>query len=63
LEEAGPISDRHPDYLRIRVKRIGKLHAGTILRAFKRGVINSFDAYELMGLQPKNFGKVEKAIG
>lgn len=63
VEEVEPISERHPDYLRIRVKRIGKLHAGTILRAFKRGVINSFDASELMGLQPERFARVEKAIG
>lgn len=57
------VSERHPSYLRLRVKRIGKLHAGTVLEALKRHAINSFDASELMGLQPSSFAKVEKAIG
>lgn len=40
-----------PNAIRIRIKRIGKLHANTVIRAAKRHVINSFDAHDLIGLR------------
>jgi Zn-dependent peptidase ImmA (M78 family) len=39
-----------PNPITSRIKRIGKLHARTVLRAVDRRVINSFDASELIGL-------------
>jgi Zn-dependent peptidase ImmA (M78 family) len=54
---------RQPDYIKIRIKRIGRLHAATVLRAVNRRVINSFDASDLIGLQPGTFGKVQAALG
>lgn len=47
----------------LKIKRFGKLHAATAIRAFKRHVINSFDASQLIGLHPSSFGKVEARIG
>lgn len=61
--ELGPAkSARQPDHIKIRIKRIGRLHAATVLRAVERRVINSFDASELIGLQPGTFGKVQAAL-
>ena len=61
--EPRPItSERQPDYVKIRMKRIGRLHAETVLRAVKLRVINSFDASELIGLQPGTLGKVQAAL-
>ncbi len=56
-------SRRQPDYIRIRLKRIGRLHASTVLRAVDRRVINSFDASELLEIQPGAFGKVKATLG
>jgi Zn-dependent peptidase ImmA (M78 family) len=56
-------TDGQPDYIKIRLKRIGRLHAATVLRAVKRRAINSFDASQLIGLQPAFFGKVQAVIG
>jgi Zn-dependent peptidase ImmA (M78 family) len=61
--ERPPRTDGQPDYIRIRLKRIGRLHAATVLRAVKRQAINSFDASQLIGLQPAFFGKVQAVIG
>jgi Zn-dependent peptidase ImmA (M78 family) len=62
--ESKPIApDRQPDYIKIRIKRLGRLHTATVMRAVKRHAINSFDASELIGLQPSSFGKVQAAIG
>jgi Zn-dependent peptidase ImmA (M78 family) len=52
----------HPDYIKMCIKRVGKLHATTVLRAVKRHVINSFDASELIGLQPSSLGKLQAAL-
>jgi Zn-dependent peptidase ImmA (M78 family) len=56
-------SQTQPSYLRIRVKRIGRLHTKTVLRALKRHAINPVDAYELTGIQPTSFAKVEADLG
>jgi Zn-dependent peptidase ImmA (M78 family)/transcriptional regulator with XRE-family HTH domain len=56
-------SQSQPSYLRIRVKRIGRLHTKTVLRALKRHAINPVDAYELTGIQPTSFAKVEADLG
>ena len=50
-----------PSYTTLRIKRIGKLHTSTVIRARKRGLINSFDATDLTGLQPKTLGKLQLA--
>jgi Zn-dependent peptidase ImmA (M78 family) len=56
-------SESQPSPVRIRIKRIGRLHTSTVLRAVKRRAINSFDASELIGLQPATFSKIEAALG
>jgi Zn-dependent peptidase ImmA (M78 family) len=56
-------ADQQPSPVRIRIKRIGQLHASTVLRAVKRGAINSFDASELIGLNPTTFPKIEAYLG
>lgn len=56
-------SERQPSYVTLRIKRVGRLHAATILQAVERRVINSFDASELLGLQPTSFGKIKAALG
>ena len=56
-------SQSQPSYLRIRIKRIGRLHTQTVLRALKQRAINPVDAYELTGIQPTSFAKVEAALG
>jgi Zn-dependent peptidase ImmA (M78 family) len=55
-------SQQQPSYTTLRVKRIGQLHAKTALRAFERNVINSFDASELIGLQPQYFPKLRAKL-
>lgn len=55
--------DSSPSPITIRIKRIGRLHARTVLRAVKKNAINSFDASQLIGLQPKVLPKVEAALG
>jgi Zn-dependent peptidase ImmA (M78 family) len=55
-------SESQPSYLRLRIKRVGRLHARTVLRALKRHAINSVDAAGLIGLQPTSFPKVEAAL-
>jgi Zn-dependent peptidase ImmA (M78 family) len=56
-------TESKPDYVRLRIKRVGRLHAVTVLRAVKRRAINSFDASDLIGLQPSSLGKVQAALG
>jgi len=56
-------SERQPSPVTLRIKRIGKLHARTVIRAVKKHAINSFDASELIGLQPHTLPKVEAALG
>ena len=58
-----PRKEGQPSSVMIRMKRIGKLHASTVLEAVKVHAINEFDASELIGLQPKTFPKVREAIG
>lgn len=52
-----------PDYVTIRLKRVGQLHAATVLRAVERRIINSFDASELIGIQPSALGKAQATLG
>jgi Zn-dependent peptidase ImmA (M78 family) len=56
-------ADQQPSPVKIRIKRIGELHASTVLKAVRRGAINSFDASELIGLNPTTFPKIEAALG
>jgi Zn-dependent peptidase ImmA (M78 family) len=63
VDQAPPTLSHHPDYVKMRLKRVGELHAATVLRAVKRHVINSFDASELIGLQPSSLTKVQAALG
>lgn len=61
--ERPPVTSKQtPTYTTLRVKRIGHLHAKTALRAFERKVINSFDASELIGLQPQYFPKLRARL-
>lgn len=57
-----PTSKQQPSYVTLRMKRIGRLHAEIVLQAVKRGVINTFDASELIGLQPGSFSKLRVTI-
>src|SRR5260370_11202794 len=62
--EPRPItSASQPSPVRSRLKRIGRLHAATVLEAVRRHAINSFDASELMGFRPEIFPKIEAALG
>jgi len=62
-EKVQPTGETQPSYVTLRIKRVGRLHANTVLQAFKRHAINSVDAAQLIGLQPATFPKVETAIG
>ena len=53
----------NPSYVRIRLKRIGRLHANTVLQAVESRVINPVDAAGLIGLKSSSFGKLRAAIG
>jgi Zn-dependent peptidase ImmA (M78 family) len=53
---------QQPSAIKITLKRVGKLHAATVLEAVKRHAINSFDASELIGLRPSTFSKVEAQL-
>ena len=57
--------DSSPSAVTLRIKRIGKLHTRTVLRATKRHVINSFDASDLIGLQlqPQTLAKLQERVG
>lgn len=54
--------ESQPSAVRIRVKRMGRLHMSTILRAVKRDALNSFDASEMVGLKPSIFPKIEALL-
>ncbi len=58
-----PTGDAQPDFIKMRLKKIGHLHAETILDAVARNAINSFDASELLGLKYSSFGKLRAALG
>ena len=62
-EKVQQTGDTQPSYVTLRIKRIGRLHANTVLQAFKRRAINSADAAELIGIQLSSFPKVEAALG
>ncbi|HEX5234304.1 MAG TPA: XRE family transcriptional regulator [Silvibacterium sp.] len=49
--------------IRIRLKKIGRLHARTVLGAVDRRAINSFDASQLIGLKSSSFGKLRASLG
>jgi Zn-dependent peptidase ImmA (M78 family) len=51
-----------PRYIPMQLKKIGRLHAATVLAAAKRKVINSFDASQLVGLQSSSFPKLASRI-
>jgi len=55
--------DAQPDYIKMRLRKIGNLHAETILDAVARNAINSFDASELLGVKYSSFGKLRAALG
>jgi len=55
VERVRVTSKRGPSAIQIRVKRIGRLHAATVLEAVRRHAINSFDASQLIGLRPDSF--------
>lgn len=52
-----------PSPIRIRLKRIGKLHAVTVLQAVEHRAINSLDASELIGLRSAIFPKLRAILG
>jgi len=56
---------RQPSAVRIHLKKIGHLHASTVLEAVKRHAINSLDASELFGMQlrPTTVKSIEAALG
>lgn len=58
-QQPGPIKISH---VRIRIKRLGRLHTSTVLEAVKRKAINSFDASELIGMRPEYFHKFEEQL-
>jgi Zn-dependent peptidase ImmA (M78 family) len=63
-KEPEPITDKSkPSAIKIRLKKIGHLHAHTVLEAVDRRAINSFDASELIGLKYSSFGKLRAALG
>ncbi|HEY2468126.1 MAG TPA: XRE family transcriptional regulator [Terracidiphilus sp.] len=49
-------------YIKIRLKRIGRLHATTVLHAVESRAINSFDAADLIGLKSSSFGRLRAAL-
>jgi len=62
--EPRPISTTtQPSPVRMRIKRLGRLHTATVLEAVNRKAINSFDASQLIGLRPEIFPKLEAALG
>jgi Zn-dependent peptidase ImmA (M78 family) len=54
--------DSKPSYVVLRIKRLGRLHTATVVRAYKRKAINSFDASDLLGLAPTTLTKLQAAI-
>lgn len=62
-EPEPPAKAGTPNYITLRLKRIGKLHARTILEAVDRHAMNSFDASELIGINPSSFPKLRAGIG
>jgi Zn-dependent peptidase ImmA (M78 family) len=63
VEPKRPTGKTQPSPIRTRLKRIGILHAATVLEAVRVRAINSFDASQLIGLQAAYFPKVLAAIG
>ncbi|HXG56220.1 MAG TPA: XRE family transcriptional regulator [Vicinamibacterales bacterium] len=51
--------DSAPSSVTLRIKRIGKLHTRTVIRAAARSVIDSFDASDLIGLKPATVAKLQ----
>jgi Zn-dependent peptidase ImmA (M78 family) len=64
-EEQPRKQDTNPSAIVLRVKRIGRLHAKTVLRARERRVISSFDASDLIGLQLQaaTIAKLQERLG
>lgn len=46
----------------LRIKRLGRLHVNTVIRAAQRRAINSFDAHDLIGLKT-SLPKIQAALG
>jgi Zn-dependent peptidase ImmA (M78 family) len=51
------------DNIKIQIKRFGRLHGKTVVRALKGRIINSVDAYDLINVRPSSLGKFEAALG
>ena len=63
-QEPRPVTSKsQPSPIRIRIKRLGRLHTATILKAVEGRVINSFDASQLIGLQPATFKRISAVLG
>jgi Zn-dependent peptidase ImmA (M78 family) len=59
-----PINGPHQaSHIKLRLKRIGHLHAATTLHAVERKVINSFDASQLIGVLPSSLGRMKAELG
>jgi Zn-dependent peptidase ImmA (M78 family) len=62
--EPKPIAEgSQPSPVRIRLKRVGRLHAETVLQAVEHRAINSLDAAELIGLRSAIFPKLRTMLG
>ena len=55
-------SEKQPTPITLLLKRIGRLHAATVLRASQKHVINSFDASQLIGLKPTFLPKLQRKV-
>jgi Zn-dependent peptidase ImmA (M78 family) len=62
-EEPKEVRGGTPNQINIQLKRIGRLHAATVLRAVNQHVINTFDASQLVGLQPSSLPKLQAKVG
>lgn len=63
VEKPAPSKPEKLNHIVIQLKRIGKLHAFTVLQAERKHLINPFEAAELVGVQFASFPKLAKAIG
>jgi Zn-dependent peptidase ImmA (M78 family) len=63
LKPRSPLDKSSPSYTTLRLKRVGQLHANTVLRAVRRNVLNSFDASDLLGLSPATIARLQASVG
>jgi Zn-dependent peptidase ImmA (M78 family) len=57
------IGPHQPSRIKIRLKRVGNLHAATTIHAVDRKIINSFDASQLIGVLPSSLGRIRAELG